>query len=106
MATLKVPVTSRDHIAGDANAPAMLVEYGDYQCPHCRMAHAVVKNVQSYFGDRLCFVFRHFPMTEIHPLAGRAAETAEFAGTHGRFWPMHDSIYENQPQLSLPLLFA
>src|SRR3954468_24584911 len=70
------------------------------------MAHAVVKNLQSHFGDRLCFVFRHFPITEIHPLAGPAAETAEFAGAHHKFWPMHDSIYERQPQLSMPLLFA
>jgi protein-disulfide isomerase len=65
-----------------------------------------VKALQSRFGDQLRFVFRNFPLTEIHPLAEPAAETAEFAGAHGRFWEMHDALYENQDQLGYPLFVA
>jgi len=106
MATLKVPVTPEDHIQGDPDAELTLVEYGDYECPHCGRAYGIVKRVQKHFGRRLRFVFRNFPLTQIHPNAQTAAETAEFAGAHGRFWEMHDRIYENQDRLGLPLLFA
>ena len=106
MAKLKVPVTQRDHILGPANAPVTLVEYGDYECPHCAQAHSIVNAVQDHFAGQLRFVFRHFPLTQIHPNAEVAAESAEFAGAHGKFWEMHDGIYENQDQLGLPLLFA
>ena len=105
MATLRVPVTSRDHFDGDLDAPAVLLEYGDYECPYCRLAHPIVKRVQQHFGDQLCFVYRHFPMTEVHPNAGPAAEAAEFADAHGRFWPMHDLLFETQP-LNVPVLFV
>jgi protein-disulfide isomerase len=104
MAELKIPVTSKDHIQGDENAPVILVEYGDYQCPHCGHAYPIVKRVQKHFGKRLAFVFRNFPLNEIHPNAEAAAETAEFAGTKGKFWEMHDAIFENQGSLSLPML--
>jgi protein-disulfide isomerase len=104
MATLKDPVTSRDHIQGDEHAPITLVEYGDYECPHCRQAHPIVKRVQKHFGKRLKFVYRHFPLNEIHPNAEAAAESAEFAAAHERFWEMHDGIFENQRALGLPLL--
>jgi protein-disulfide isomerase len=106
MATLKPPVTSADHIRGPADAPVTLVEYGDYECPHCGLAHPIVRAVQKQFGNQLRFVFRHFPLQQVHPHAESAAESAEFAGAHGRFWEMHDGIYENQDQLGLPLLFA
>jgi protein-disulfide isomerase len=106
MSALQVPVTARDHIRGHEDAPVTLVEYGDYQCPYCALAHATLKRVLAHFGPRLRFVFRHFPLTQIHPHAQAAAETAEYAGAHGRFWEMHDGIYENQDQLGLPLLFA
>jgi protein-disulfide isomerase len=106
MSTLKVPVTPRDHILGPANAPVTLVEYGDYECPHCGAAHPIVKLVLEQFGDSMRFVFRHFPLSQIHPNARPAAESAEFAGAHGRFWETHDGIYENQDRLGLPLLFA
>jgi len=86
LSTLKNPVGEHDHVKGELNAPAVLVEYGDFQCPHCRMAHAVIHRVQKHFGDRLCFVFRNFPLTQIHPYAQAAAETAEFAGAYGKFW--------------------
>lgn len=106
MATLRAPVTPADHILGPAGAPVTLVEYGDYECGFCGLAHPIVKLVQQHFGKRLRFVFRHFPMSQIHPNAESAAESAEFAGAHGRFWEMHDGIYENQDRLGLPLLFA
>jgi protein-disulfide isomerase len=106
MSTLKAPVTPRDHIRGPANAPLTLVEYGDYECPYCGAAHPIVNLVQEHFGPRLRFVFRHFPLSQAHPNAESAAESAEFAGAHGRFWEMHDGLYENQDRLGLPLLFA
>lgn len=106
MSKLRQPLSPRDHIAGDANAPLILVEYGDYQCPHCGMAHPVVHRLQRDFGPRLAFVFRHFPLTEIHPIAGAAAEAAEFAGAHGRFWEMHDALFVNQHRLSIPALYV
>jgi protein-disulfide isomerase len=105
MATLKVPVTQHDHVRGPANAAITLVEYGDYECPHCGLAHPIVNAVRQYFARQLRFVFRHFPLVQIHPNAETAAESAEFAGAHGRFWEMHDGIYENQDRLGLPLLF-
>jgi len=104
MAILKVPVTPQDHIQGDPNAARTLVEYGDYECPHCGRAYPIVKAVQKRFGRELRFVFRHFPLSEIHPHAESAAEAAEFAGAHGRFWEMHDLIFENQDRLGIPLL--
>src|SRR5271156_6276100 len=97
---LKVPVTSEDHVQGDAHAPAVLVEYGDYECPHCGHAYPIVQQVQEHFGDRLGFVFRNFPLKEIHPNAEVAAETAEFAGSKKKYWEMHDAIFENQESLS------
>jgi len=106
MGTLRVPVTQHDHVRGPANAPVTLVEYGDYECPHCGLAHPIVNAVREHFIRQLRFVFRHFPLSQIHPNAETAAESAEFAGAHGRFWEMHDGIYENQDRLGLPLLFA
>jgi protein-disulfide isomerase len=104
MATLRVPVNENDHIQGPKNAPVTLLEYGDYECPHCGHAHPIIKAVQKHYGDRLRFVFRNFPLTQIHPMAEPAAETAEFAGTHGKFWEMHDGLFENQEALG-PELF-
>jgi protein-disulfide isomerase len=103
MAALRIPVGSDDHAAGPGDAPATLVEYGDYQCPYCGAVHPVVKAVQEYFGRRLRFVFRNFPITELHPHALEAAATAEFAGTRGKFWPVHDGLYEFQGRLGMPL---
>ena len=98
--SLKVPVRAEDHTAGDANAPCTLVEYGDYECPHCGRAHPIVKRVQKHFGKRLRFVFRNFPLNEIHPFAEAAAETAEFAAAGGKYWEMHDALFENQSRFS------
>ena len=106
MSTLKAPITADDHIKGPPDAPVTLVEYGDYECAHCGAAHPVIKLVLRHFGHRLRFVYRHFPLTQIHPHAEAAAETAEFAGASGKFWGMHDAIYENQHWLSLPVLLT
>jgi protein-disulfide isomerase len=106
MSVLRVPVNSGDHIRGSPDAPVAVVEYGDYECPICALAHPVVKRVQEHFGKRLCFAYRHFPLTQVHPHAENAAETAEFAGAHGRFWEMHDALYQNQPNLGAPTFLA
>ena len=105
MATLKTPVNESDHIRGPMTAAITLVEYGDYQCPHCGMVHPIVNRVQAYFRNSLRFVFRHFPLTQVHPLAETAAESAEFAGAAGLFWEMHDALFENQSILSIPTIF-
>ncbi|MEA3107777.1 MAG: hypothetical protein QOI88_2382 [Gammaproteobacteria bacterium] len=103
MTTLKVPVTPHDHAKGPPNAPVTLLEYGDYECPYCGLAHPIVKLIQKHFGQRLRFVFRHFPLSQAHPNAESAAQTAEFAGVNGKFWDMHDGLYDNQDRLGLPL---
>jgi protein-disulfide isomerase len=104
MATrLKVPVTSNDHIQGDEAAPVTLMEYGDYQCRYCGAAYYIIKERQKSYGPQLRFAFRNFPLTEVHPFAEPAAEVAESAGSHRRFWRMHDRLYENQDSLGLPL---
>jgi protein-disulfide isomerase len=84
---------------GPPDAPVTLVEYGDYECPFCGAAYAIVKAIQERPSDQLCFVFRNFPLTEAHPHAEDAAEAAEAAGGQGKFWPMHDMLYENQDAL-------
>jgi len=104
MPNLKTPVSSKDHIQGDESAPVVLVEYGDYECPHCGHAYPIVKRVQKHFGNKLALVFRNFPLNQIHPNAEAAAESAEFAAKHERFWEMHDAIFENQKRLGPELL--
>lgn len=99
IARLALPVSERDHVRGPAHAPVTLVEYGDYECSFCGQAHPIVKAVQARLGRRMRFVFRHFPLSEIHPRALPAAEAAEVAGAQGRFWAMHDLLYESQPAL-------
>ena len=97
--TLVLPVGSRDHAKGPANAPVTLVEYGDYECPHCGRAHPIVRSIQRELGERLRFVFRNFPLTEAHPNAENAAEAAEAAGAQGKFWEMHDELFDHQDAL-------
>jgi protein-disulfide isomerase len=99
MSKLTPTVTAKDHTEGPATAPVTLVEYGDYQCPSCGDTFAIVKKLQKHFGDKLRLVFRHFPL-EMHPYAQHAAETAEFAAAHDKFWPMHDLLYKHQSNLS------
>jgi protein-disulfide isomerase len=99
---LRVPVGPRDHQQGPDDAPLTLVEYGDFECPQCARAHPIVKRLQAAFAGRLRFVFRHFPLTNSHPHAQRAAETAEWAATHGEeaFWRMHDALFAVSDKLS------
>lgn len=94
--SLTVPVTAADHILGSSSAPVTLVEYGDFECPHCRRAHPIVKEVRARLGSRLRFIFRNFPLTNVHPHAEHAAEVAEAAGAQGKFWEMHDRLFERQ----------
>ncbi len=94
-----LPMPDRDHIQGPPDAPIMLLEYGDYECPYCGETYPVVKAIQERLGDRLCFAFRNFPLVHSHPHAQHAAEAAEAAGAQGRFWEMHDMLYENQNAL-------
>jgi protein-disulfide isomerase len=96
---LTAPVTDHDHIRGPVDAPLTLVEYGDFQCPYCGAAYPVVEDVRMKMGESLRFVFRHFPLPQVHPYAVQAAEAAEAAGAQERFWPMHDVLFENQRAL-------
>ncbi len=96
---LSLPIAGRDHVQGPIDAPIVLLEYGDYECPYCGAAYPVVKAIQERLGDRLCFAFRNFPLVNSHPHAEHAAEAAEAAGAQGKFWEMHDMLYENQTAL-------
>jgi len=95
------PLAGRDHIQGPIDAPIALLEYGDYECPACGEAYPVVKAIQARMGGNLCFAFRNFPLANIHPHSVRAAEAAEAAGAQGRFWEMHDLLFENQDALEV-----
>ena len=97
---LAVPVSENDHAQGPADAPVTLVEYGDYECPYCGRAHPVVKALQQRMGGRLRFVFRNFPLNTLHEHAGVAAQAAEAAAAQGKFWEMHDLLYEHQDDLA------
>jgi protein-disulfide isomerase len=96
---LAVPVGERDHVRGPATAPVTLVEYGDYECPYCRAAVAIVDELQRVLPDQLRFVFRHFPLENLHPHARRAAEAAEAAAAQGKFFEMHATLFEHQAAL-------
>jgi protein-disulfide isomerase len=97
--TLVEPVNARDHVQGPARAPVTLVEYGDYECPYCGAAYPVLKEVQKQMGNKLRFVFRNFPFREAYPHAFAAAEAAEAADAQGKFWEMHDMLFEHQDEL-------
>jgi protein-disulfide isomerase len=97
--SLTLPDPDRDHIVGSADGLIKLLEYGDYECPFCGNAHAIVQEIQRRLGDDLLFAFRNFPLSNIHPYAEHAAEAAEAAGEQGNFWGMHDLLFENQGAL-------
>jgi protein-disulfide isomerase len=99
MSRLTPPLGPRDHTQGSPRAAVTLVEYGDFECPHCGAAYPIVKSIQQTMGSKLLFAYRHFPLTRIHPHAQHAAEIAEAAGKHGKFWEMHDMLFENQDAL-------
>ncbi len=96
---LAVPVSEWDHSQGPATAAVTLVQYGDYECPYTRQSTTIVRALQQQLGDQLRFVFRNFPLTEIHPHALHAAFAAEAAASQGKFWQMHDSIFHHQHTL-------
>jgi protein-disulfide isomerase len=98
--SLTPPISEpRDHILGSPGAPVTLTEYGDFECPYCRQAHFILQDLMSRVGDRVRLAFRHFPLTQIHPHAGMAAEAAEAAAAQGQFWEYHDMLYERQDAL-------
>ena len=96
---MTMPDPSRDHFQGDIDAPMTLLEYGDYECPYCGEVFPVVKSIQRRLGQRLCFAYRNFPLNHLHPHAKHAAEAAEAAGAQGRFWEMHELLFQNQAAL-------
>lgn len=102
---LKPATGPADHKQGSENAAIEIVEYGDYQCPHCKAAFPVIKKIEATFGNQILFVFRNFPLQEAHRFAMVAAQAAEAAARQNKFWEMHDAIYENQDQLSDAFLF-
>lgn len=97
--TLALPISDKDHAQGSADAPITLVEYGDYECPDCLNAQPIVAQLRRHFGDRLRFVFRHFPQSSVHPRASAAALAAEAAGMQERFWDMHEALFRHQKEL-------
>src|SRR6516165_7176279 len=103
---LAVPVGAVDHVIGAPHAVATVVEYGDFECPNCKQAAPAVKLLLERFAGRVRFVFRHFPLEEVHPHALAAAEAAEAAGGQGKFWEMHDLLFENQSHLKAQHLRA
>lgn len=93
---LTPPVSeSRDHIHGQATAAVTLVEYGDYECPYCAQAYLIVKEVQERLGRKLQFVFRNFPIVEMHPHAYHSALTVEAAAAQGKYWEMYDFLFKH-----------
>jgi protein-disulfide isomerase len=103
--TLTVDVNKDDHVWGTSDAPVTLIEYGDYECPYCGQAYPIVRSIQDAFGPKkIRFVFRNFPLTNMHPHAELAAEAAEAAAEQNKFWEMHDAIYENQGSLGAQML--
>ena len=97
--TLTVPIGPAEHTLGPAHAPVTVVEYGDFECPNCKQAATAVRLLLEHFANRVLFVFRHFPLEEVHPHAEPAAEAAECAGGQGKFWPMHDLLFAHQDRL-------
>jgi protein-disulfide isomerase len=96
---LSRPITARDHTVGPLDAPVTLVEYGDYECPHCGRAFPVLEEIRLMLGDRLCFAYRHYPINLGHAFAQIAVEAAEAAAAQGRFWAMHAKLFVNQDAL-------
>ena len=96
---LAVPVSERDHYQGPATAAVTLVQYGDYECPYTRQSTTIVRAIQQQLGDQLRFVYRNFPLAEIHHHALHAALAAEAAAVQGKFWQMHDYIFHHQHTL-------
>jgi protein-disulfide isomerase len=95
-----------DHCAGAPDARLILLQYGDYECPACAYAAPLTKHLTESYGAQVKFIYRHYPLTDIHPLAEQAAEAAEAAGAQGRFWEMHELLYSHSPHLKLAALWG
>ena len=106
MFNLTIPINATDHVIGPSEASVTVVEYGDFECPNCKQAAPVVKLLLRHFADRIRFSYRHFPLEEVHPHALAAAEAAESAGSQGKFWAMHDLLFDNQQHLKLNQLYS
>jgi len=105
MKTLRPAINEKDQQSGNLDSGLILVEYGDYQCPYCRRAHPLVQRMLNEHGSELKFVFRHFPLQEVHAQAFSAALAAEAAGRQGKFWSMHNLLFENQDQFHQKTVF-
>jgi protein-disulfide isomerase len=103
-AFLSIPVSPDDHSSGPLDAKLTVVEYGDYQCPYCGQAYPIVEKLRTVFADSMRFIFRNLPLADVHPNAEAAAEVAEAVGLQGRFWEIHEHLYENQNDLSATAL--
>jgi protein-disulfide isomerase len=99
-ALLSIPVGPHDHSRGPLDAKLTVVEYGDYQCPYCGQAYPIVEQLLSKFADSMRLVFRNLPLADVHPHAEAAAEMAEAVGLQGKFWEMHDTLFEHQRDLT------
>lgn len=104
MPHLMFPADEQDHSLGSPESPAILVEYGDYQCGICKICQPMLKKLKKELGDQLCVIFRHFPLTQSHPFARLAAQAAEAASLQNKFWEMHELLYDNQLRME-PGLF-
>lgn len=104
--SLRRAVDDRDWVRGPADAPVTLLEYGDFECPFCGRAYWELKKLERMVGDQVRFVFRHFPLSQIHPHAMLAAEAAEAAGAQGKFWEMHETLFQNQHNLEAQALIG
>ena len=103
---LTPPLGPDDHVDGPPDAPLELVMYGDFQCPFCTAAQPILRRVRDRLEGRLRFAFRHFPLTDVHPDAQRAAEASEAAASQGAFWSMHDALYGARGELGLEAVVA
>jgi Na+:H+ antiporter, NhaA family len=99
---LDPPLLGDDHVRGAADAPHLLVEYADFECPYCQAAESAVTRVRTRMGDEVRVAFRHYPLDGVHPLARKAAEAAEAAAAQGRFWEMHDALFAARGALEEP----
>ena len=105
----EIRIEENDHLRGAHDAQVMLVEYGDFQCPYCARAHAALAKLMKQHDGKVALVYRHLPLSDLHPFAQKAAEAAEAAGAQGKFWEMHDALFENQGMLdedTLPAVAA
>jgi protein-disulfide isomerase len=105
-AKLRTPVTHEDHATGPGSAPIVLIEYGDFECPYCGRAYGILQRLRRDLAGDLRFVFRNFPLTDVHPDSLNAARAAEAAARQGRFWDMHDLLFENRHHLQEANLYS